>query len=953
MKVLFHPSFDNGYYIDLNKGSYTLGTKIVGLEGLLEHLSLLNGLCGRYKSDGERAAAYLNHVGKCTKGTWLEKSFKNDGLGVAKCLLRWRDNLIMAGWRPSMSGTDKTPKLQLLSNIEDSWKASMKGTADRWLELAMLADNHTILIEGDEIECTCLKDQLPLLVQKVLDAYHANYAEYPEEVRIPDELKVKVLHYNDLRDAYRQVAAGKLNGDVIINRDNVSLNHILLAWGKPLLDATIQGSNPLSLQLFKLAPSVFSRPLNIQNLLSYFQLPVGPIPRRLRTALSNVLVSDGGFGEIDWDDEKMTEEKERELREAGISTKWEQAIWEYVQDKEGKSKFSREEREAKRSFLNPITSDAYSKDGGIPVQDLKAYISAIDQWAAQFADKDKKKEPEDEEEDEKDEKEKQDEVLQAQMGTVISYFKQFLGTLEGRDSIPYKELEKSINTIYQPTSIVQARAQVGSVQAVDSYQQLVDTPESLLWLDCCGADVIKDRYDFLSAEERSWLNRQESICVPRLQDILELNRKEMITTLSKIQSGITLVTADYHHNLKMTEHPLIAELKMQRGDRLKISEGSTELPLTDDKEVIKREPQLKYDLGPITYTGRDESNTSIDALINYPFDYVVQYVARFGEPSKKELGSIRKVMGDVAHLFIQSLVNDVKDIPEKERLNEMSELLEKEYDLRLDKAVQSKGLALLLKENEVEYCNFRFLLKVSVNTLVDIMKKKSLVPVGSEVKCIEPVFSDGSPFNARIDLELKDENGRAVIFDFKWTYVDSFRKKIEKCKAVQLELYRQELIKQGKDVSAVGYYLLPKCVLETSDYETLKDSRTNKEIIHHIDPVQDIELFERIQNSVSQRKKEIKSGCIEEGEGMDIINLAYSKKMLRDGNMLWVGTPKQDRVTRNNPDPPVREVIKDSKFVFINRPESRFHKAKPEHGNNNIPLNEKETTYPLMKGRLK
>ena len=942
MKVLFHPSFDRGYHIDQNIGADTLGTKVVGMAGLLDLLSLHNGLSGRFASDGERAAAYLSDVGKCTEGSWIEESFKNDRLGVSQRLLEWRDSLIMAGWKPELGGTEKTPKLQLLSQIECFWKARMKGAADRWLKLADRSTTQPLIGKDDQIICTCAKEQLPLLVQKVLEACHAEFAEYPEDVRIPDELKVKVLHFNDLLDAYRQVAAGKLNGDVIINRDNVSLNHILLAWGKPLLDATIQDSNPLSLQLFKLAPAVFSRPLNIQNLLSYFQLPVGPIPRRLRTALANVLVSDGGFGEIDWDDEDMTDEKAQKLKEAGISTKWEQAIWEYVNDKDGNSKLSRIDRESKVLFLKPITSDAYSPDGIIPVQDLKDYISAIDQWAARFAYGEKKKKEADEEEDEK-----QDEVLQAQMGTVISYFKQLLGTLEGRDGITYKELEKSINTIYQPTAIVQARAQVGSARVIDSYQQLVSSPESILWLDCCGADVMTDRYDFLSAEERTWLNGQEGICVPRLQDILDLNRKEMITTLSKIQGGVTLVTADYHHNQKMTEHPFLAELKMQRGDRLEIREGSTDLPLSESKPIMRIEPKLEYNLGPITYAGRSESNTSIDTLINYPFDYTVHYIAQLGEPSKKELGSIHKVTGLVAHLFVQNLVNDVKGLSGKECLEEFSRLVDAEFDGRLDQAVQSTGLVLLLKENEVEYNNLRFLLGRSVKTLAQIMKHERLTPVGCELKYDKPVFDDDNEFNARIDLELKDAGGNTVIFDFKWSYSPSFGKKIKEGTAIQLELYRKELEKEGKTVKAVGYYLMPKCVLETSDFDTLKDDKTNKVIIQHIDQPDGVDVFERIQNSVSQRMEEIKSGYIEEGEEMEVTDAPYSQALIGGKDLLPIGEIKRERKTKD-----ILSIKKGSQMVFVNKPESRFQKPQAEF-NDDAPAKEKPTTYPLMKGRLK
>lgn len=934
MTILFHPSFDRGYYMNWGKGADILGKKVVGMAGLLDHLSLHNGLSGRFASDGERAASYLAEVGKCAKGSWIEEPFKNDSLGVAKCLLGWRDLLIMAGWTPDRRGTELTPKLQLLSRIEDLWKARIKGSADRWLELAKLAERQSLLNEGDVVKCTCAKEQLPLLVQKVLEASHADFAKYPDKVQIPDDLIVKVLHYNDMLDVYRQVAAGKLEGDVFINRDNVSLNHILLSWGKPLLDATIQNSNPLSLQLFKLALSVFSRPLNIQNLLSYFLLPVGPIPGKLRTALANVLVTNGGFGEIDWD--VLEEEKAQALKAADISSKWEQAIWEYVENEDESSELTRVKRQEKMALLSPITDKAIVPEGTIPVNKLKEYIGVIDQWAASFAYG----------------KEIEDEVLKAQLCSVISYFKQLLETLEGREDISYKELEKSINTIYQPMSIVQARAQVGSIKVIGSYQQMVDAPDSLVWLDCCGADVLADPYDFLNAQERSWLNGQKTICIPRLQDLLELDRREMIVSLARIKGEIVLITSDYHHNQKMTEHPFLAELKMQRGNRLEILEGSTELPHSESKTVLKIEPKADYVLGTVEYAGRSESNTSIDTLISYPFDYTVHYVAKLGEPSKKELGTIGKVMGLVAHLFIQNLVNDVRNLPDANPLTSISRLVDTEYDIRLENAIQLTGLALLLKENEVEYNNLRFLLKRSVKTLVKIMEHERLTPVGCELKYDLPVFSDGSDFNARIDMELMDSGGNAVIFDFKWTYSSYYGEKIKDGTAIQLELYRKELEKQGKTVRGVGYYLLPKCILETSNFDTFKDDVTNQIIIRHIDPPAENDLFYQIENSVCQRKEEIHMGDIEEGEEMDIKDLPYSKALLEGKNLLLVGEIKRARATKKNPDPPVMAIKKESQKVFVNKPESRFRRLLPEFQEKDPPC-EKPTTYPLLKGRLK
>lgn len=928
MKIIFHPSFDSGYYLKLRNAS-SIGTAIVGTVGLLEYLSLHNGLSGIFASDGERAARYLSHVSKFAEGSMIENAFKNDALGVAKCLLQWRDLLIMAGWKPSQRGNENTPKLQLLSKIETSWNAQVKGLSDRWRALADLAGRQALIEKDDSIKCKCPREVLPRVIQDVLQECHATYATIPENVQIPEDADINIVHYNNLSDAYRQIAANidDYKETVIINRDNVSLNHTLFSWGRPLVGASIKDSNPITLQFFKLAMSVFSRPLNIQNILSYLQLPVGPVPRRLRSALANVLIADGGFGTIDWNE--IHEDKIQELKKAGVSTNWEHAIYDYINGKPENTtgeNLNKAQRESRTTFLKYITDTSLEKGKNIPVTMLREYIGAINKWASGITSS-----------------EEVDDMLKAQLCTVVSYFKQLTDTLEGISDISYQDLEKHVRTIYQPTTIIQAHAQVGALNVIDNCNQLLDTPDNLIWLDCCGADEPVDQYEFLSNAERTWLNNQEGIIIPRLQNILSYNRIETIMSLSNVKGKVTLVSSSYYQNQKMAEHPIIAELKMRRGDELKISEGTVNVPLSQAKDIHRIEPSLMYKIDKIEYQGRNESNTSIDTLINYPFDYTVHYIARLGEMSTNEIGSVKKITGLVAHSFIESLVESVSGLPEPERISTMSQLLDQEYDTRLEKAVNSTGLSLLLKENEVEYNNLHFQLRRSIEVLITIMQKQQLVPIGCEIKYEEPLGDVINEFNARIDMELKDKQGHSIIFDFKWSYSNYYGNKIKDGKAIQLELYRKELEQQGKNVSAVGYYLLPKCVLETSDYPTLKDDK-GRIIIHHIKPAQEnADIFSLVQNSVRQRLEEIRDGEIEEGEGMDITNLPYSQKIIRQNNMLKVGTSSQK----------ADSIKKESQKVFTDKPQARFLNAHQSFKDKDAPLNEQPTTYPLMKGRLK
>ena len=71
---------------------------------------------------------------------------------------------------------------------------------------------------------------------------------------------------------------------------------------------------------------------------------------------------------------------------------------------------------------------------------------------------------------------------------------------------------------------------------------------------------------------------------------------------------------------------------------------------------------------------------------------------------------------------------------------------------------------------------------------------------------------------------------------------------------------------------------------------------------------------------------------------MDIKDLPYTKELQAGRSMMAVGKQK----------PRKAEIIKDSNRIFKNKPELRFINNK-EFEKNNTPIQEKPTTYPLMK----
>ena len=128
MKIHYSPHFDGEHYIDFQgRGNLLIDELVVGDFGLLSQLELRSGMACECLSESERQAGYYNAVKAVIESrpdNPITDSFKADEYGVASELLRWRDELIAAGWHPGIR--DVSAKLDLLSDIETQDRKSTR-----------------------------------------------------------------------------------------------------------------------------------------------------------------------------------------------------------------------------------------------------------------------------------------------------------------------------------------------------------------------------------------------------------------------------------------------------------------------------------------------------------------------------------------------------------------------------------------------------------------------------------------------------------------------------------------------------------------------------------------------------------------------------------------------------------------------------------------------------------
>ena len=101
MKIIYSPSYNGGYYMNLQAYQVALDVQVLETHGLLSQLALHAGIHQQIPSFPERLTSYhkaLLEYDNYNTGNLFHRSIQIDSMSVAKTLLRWRDSLALCGW---------------------------------------------------------------------------------------------------------------------------------------------------------------------------------------------------------------------------------------------------------------------------------------------------------------------------------------------------------------------------------------------------------------------------------------------------------------------------------------------------------------------------------------------------------------------------------------------------------------------------------------------------------------------------------------------------------------------------------------------------------------------------------------------------------------------------------------------------------------------------------------
>lgn len=827
MKIIYSPYFASEVYTSL-KG-VRFGEIHTGSSGLLEEMELRAGMSAPAVSEAQRKIAYYKAIKRLLKRgvrPFFKESFEKDGLGTASELLKWRDALVFAGWKAEVSGEES--KLRDLASIEAEFDCM--GEPDRWRLLSEAKDE----LKGWTVEVRIPRDAVSKIIREALEASGAEitYADFKGIDLSPKVDHIRILSCADREDAYRWAARQTFGaGTLLVNRDSKAFNDILRAEDKPLVHSDFTDSNPPTIQLFKFVLNLFKRPVDLHNLLDFLRCPVCPVPSVIRNDLLQQLIKEGGFGQS-WSDKLNKSDEAGKIPPALLN------------------------------LLSGLDSHKTEKQPErATTSELRAVMDGLGKWSLKYAGALTGKKTED--------------TLESQLRLLAGLCDLFEDLLEDAgDTVDHTTLSNWANALYSPGNFSDAKAELGSPDIIRDIRAVAEGPDHLVWLDCNAEKGLKYPYDFLGEEEAAAL-RNIGVEIPDREILAKAENLATKAALILVKGTVDLVVSSAASGALLDENPVVTEIKA-----LKNLKDTTALQPPQGESLQFQQlpgPVLEFHLKKgleIVPREKGESYSSVDCLIQRPFDYVMDYI--IGLKDRRIESDLKTVQGNVAHAVISRMATINKDTGRTDFSNEVVEGL-------VEDEISANGLLLL--EDRWTYDGFCRKLTESAISLFRQIGQNGFKVFGTEhevsatlptIKEPESIY-DGKTiglFNARIDLLIENGRGELVLIDLKWSSSSKHHQKIKDRTDLQLALYRKvvETVYPEKKIIGGGYYLIPEKKIETRDI--IFRGWQNAEVLDGIEPESSAsicsEVYAKAVRSCEFRRRQLSRGIVEMAEKMPL-----------------------------------------------------------------------------------
>lgn len=862
IKIVFNPFYGSHIYLNLKDRGTVIGEKHMGSSALVGELRLRVGLPSILPDVMERTALYMRAISTAlqeSKGPYVEifrHSFAKDELGVATTLLGWRDALVGLGWSPNEY--TESQKLNALMDIERFFHSP--GVADFRRELLLTLESGQASLSDVSIESILPADMLPCYFSRLLAAAERSGAAVsysakpvpsaPEGTSLralqeylllgkqtnlsvrKDDPSLRVYHFSTADDAMKYAALSAPN--LISANDTVLLREVFRVMNLPL--PMVEGGYvPQVVRLLPLALSFQSQRVDVNSLLAFLSIEPNP--------LSSLKVK-RSVGEQEWYVSANRVLREILLGERGLNEQWYSILNGDIYDREGVIVKSE-----KRKRLLKLISTIGTSDGVMNKAMLEVLLDELMGWATKDLES---------------------------RGALLQYcrFAKFLVDGMGEEF----DVESLIRWLSSATPMQNyiMPAEVGSCEVTNTPSSVVDEVATMCWADCWTTAGGLSALEFLSPVDIEELG----IEVDTPQKLYDAQRYSFSYGISKVKESLTILTCDKEGGELVQPHPFLVELKSCCGlnDELGSMEAFTSKFQSDGIPVREIEHRVNGSCFKEVYKpkkqggiGRNhESYSSLNTLINFPFDYVMRYLLHWDAYGVESMADVETIKGNIAHRYIEELFNDSgKDI------SKAKDIHTREYFDRVERCMLRSGAIMYLDEHSLEAHSYRVQLNNAVHSLLLFIETNKLRVIGLEY-AVDTELPVIGPFVGRVDLLLADANNQYIVVDMKWSEGGTYKRRLENGDNLQLVLYKKALETQGKRVVCEGYFVLPQRKFFTSSNHLppsdIVEIITNDSVADH---------FKLACNSYQYRLEQISRGVIEEGEGAQLSDIQYHRDMLQ------------------------------------------------------------------------
>jgi hypothetical protein len=797
---------------------------ICGPSGFLGLLELRLGLISKPASTAIRVAQYHNLLkdSASKKPRFYSESFRKDAFSTAATLLRWRDELILAGWNGS-AVRSHSPRLRDLAEVEAVAEATLSaGFGDRIRLVSAELDRRDAKL--DSVQVIENREHIPFLLRKLLVKLGAAFGQSSGMISRPagiigtdlrniqdalinpggtaqinlayDGTVIFVSAYSEVTLAnhaaqiLQQNRQKNVSSAIIAESECLHLEVALRALDEPVLAQSACSTARPVLQTLALALALRWEPLDPRDLLAFLVHPVNPVNKRFRTKLAGIVAEHPGIGGSEWN--------------SGIEEHREFLSEKFASDP---SNLSKALKQTEEDLARWITVERFDPLTGAPSDELASTCRAVASWSMATA-AGAELPP----------------AMAEQYAQLASNASDLAAILKSLPRVPRAQLDRLLDQIagygVRSNHTVPEARHAHRLKAPGAFLEPVD---SALWWGFRDRSSSRmptwttseiQQLEQSGAELLSMTTRyaRESFAVRRA--VLAAKKQLIFMTPRWVRNELVA-----HHPLRDRIQTLIVgklpvfDLDQYLADPVSIRKPvllTPELEESSHRPLPRNRRWWKLPSGHCLGPRDRESFTSAEKFIFSPYQWVFEYKARlrqgilFGNPIVRQSRQRGNLLHRLSELVFAS--NSPIDWKVASR-QQVQQSLEAEWK----RLLLTEGANLLLPGNQAQAESLFDEGERAIWSLIEHLRKASVTNTHAAVPAARAQFIGGE-VHGFIDLLVENSAGLKAIVDLKYNGHAGKRDELANNLQLQLAVYGY-LAANGKSWPESAFFILNKCAL--------------------------------------------------------------------------------------------------------------------------------------------